>query len=162
MIRTILLGFVAISSATAMATETTRDSRPRRLADVVAYIESTYPAEVVAVELDPAGDKPAHYHVEMRFPRNIPVALDVDAATLDVVSREPTLLSPASATMYDALRVTAAHLPGIVTFAVLDAVDGTPAHYDVDVRLPRGDIARIKIDAATREIGWRKPAIAPR
>lgn len=61
-----------------------------------------------------------------------------------------------------ASKAAAAHLPGIVTFAVLDAVDGTRAHYDMDVRLPRGDIARIKIDAATREIGWRKPAIVAR
>lgn len=162
MIRTVLLGFVAFSSVAVMANEAASSSRPRKLADVVAYIEASYPAEVVAVELDPAGDKPAHYHVEMRFPRNVPVALDVDAATLDVVSREPVMLPTASASMHDALMLVAAHLPGTVTFAVLDAVDGTRVHYDVDVRLPRGDIARVKIDAATREIGWRKPAIVAR
>jgi hypothetical protein len=32
-------------------------------------------------------------------------------------------------------------------------------HYDVDVRLPQGAIARLEVDPATLQIAWRNPAI---
>jgi hypothetical protein len=50
-------------------------------------------------------------------------------------------------------------VPGHVLVAEFDAASGTPAHYDIDVRLPRGAVARLKVDPATRQIGWRSPAI---
>jgi uncharacterized membrane protein YkoI len=41
----------------------------------------------------------------------------------------------------------------------LDIGNGVPAHYDVDVALLQGAIARLKVDATTGEISWRTPAI---
>ena len=60
--------------------------------------------------------------------------------------------------LYAAAMVTAA-IPGELLVAELDTTNGVPPHYDVDVRLPQGAIARLKVDAATRQIGWRTPAI---
>lgn len=42
--------------------------------------------------------------------------------------------------------------------AELDAVDGASPHYDVDVRLPGGQIARLKVDASG-QLGWRTPPV---
>ena len=41
----------------------------------------------------------------------------------------------------------------------VDTGDGTRPHYDVDVRIGGGKVARLKVDAETRSTGWRQPAI---
>jgi hypothetical protein len=46
-----------------------------------------------------------------------------------------------------------------VIAAELDAIDDRTPHYDIDVRLPGGEIARLKIDLQTRQLGWRTPPI---
>jgi len=50
-------------------------------------------------------------------------------------------------------------VPGQLLVAEFDAASGASAHYDIDVRLPHGAVARLKVDPATRQIGWRSPAI---
>jgi len=129
------------------------------LADVVRTLESRYPGKVIAIELDAAGDRPDHYHVDMRFPQSGVARLDVDAATLAVAGREPVGTPPATPFVY-AVALVGSAIEGQVVGSRFDDTNGAPAHYDVDVALPSGAIARLKVDATTGTIGWRTPAIA--
>lgn len=129
------------------------------LADVVRTLEARYPGQVTAIELDAAGDRPDHYHVDMRFPQSGVARLDVDAATLDVAGREPAGMPPATPFVY-AVALVGSAIEGQVVATRFDDTNGVPAHYDVDVALPSGAIARLKVDAATAAVGWRTPAIA--
>jgi uncharacterized membrane protein YkoI len=122
-------------------------------------MESRYPGKVAAIELDASGDKAAHYHVDMRFPKGGLEKLDVDAATLRIASREAAPTAAGSIPLLYAAAMVTAAIPGQMLLAELDATNGAPPHYDVDVRLPQGAIARLKVDAVTRQIGWRTPAI---
>ena len=160
-IRTLTLTALALSTVTAaaVAAASSPAGRAPGLGEAVARLESRYPGKVVAIELDAAGDKAAHYHVDMRFPASGLARLDVDAATLDIASRLPAPLATGSATLAEVAGLLGAAIPGQMTVAQLDATSGLPPHYDVDVRLPQGAIARLKVDAATRQIGWRDPAI---
>jgi uncharacterized membrane protein YkoI len=157
-IRTVALALFAITPV-AFATDTSPVTRTLQLGDVVANMESRYPGKVAAIELDASGDKAPHYHIDMRFPNGGLAKLDVDAVTLQLASREvvPLAAEPVPL-LYAAAMITAA-VPGQIVVAELDAMNGMTPHYDVDVRLPHGGIARLKVDAATRQIGWRTPAI---
>src|SRR5512144_1974746 len=95
----------------------------------------------------------------MRFPTSCMATLDVDAVTLAIASRHPAPLPAGSATLDHAASLISKHVPGQVLAAELDTSAGVAAHYDVDVRLPQGAIARLKVDPATRQIAWRHPAI---
>lgn len=159
-IRALALSAVALSSAAALAMTQTPADRPLKLAEVVAQMESRYPGEVVAIQLDTSGDKRAHYHVDMRFPESGLAVVDVDAATLAIASRHLTPLPAGAATLDHAASLVSGHVPGTVLVAQLDTSEGAAPHYDVDVRLPQGAIARFKVDPATRQIAWRNPAIA--
>ncbi len=158
-IHTLALTAIALSSAIAWAAPTPPAGRTLGLTETVARLESRYPGKVVAIELDDSGDKAAHYHVNMRFAEGGQTQLDVDAVTLDVALREPAPRAAGSATLADVAALLAAAVPGEMIVATFDATDPLPAHYDVDIRLPQGAIARLKVDAATRQIGWRTPAI---
>jgi uncharacterized membrane protein YkoI len=158
-IRLLVSALAALSATVASATSPATAGRPLNLALVVSHLESRYPGEVVAIELDASGDKPAHYHVDMQFPDSGLARVDVDAATLDVAAREPVRPAPGSATLADATALVAASFPGRVTAAELDSTQGVAAHYDVDVLLPTRHVARLKVDSATRQIAWRVPAI---
>lgn len=159
-IRALALTAAVLSSATAFAVTQSPADRPLTRAEVVTQLESRYPGEVIAIQFDASGDKPAHYHVDMRFPRSGLATLDVDAVTLAIASRDADPLPAGSATLDFATALVSSHLPGEVVIAQLDASDGGAPHYDVDVRLPQGAIARLKVDPATRQIAWRSPAIA--
>ena len=161
-IRTLALTAIAVFSASPFAMASSPAGDPVKLAQVVTHMESRYPGEVVAIQFDGSGDKRAHYHVDMRFPEGGLAILDVDAMTLAISSREPAPLKAGSTTLAHAAALIARHLPGQVVVAELDAFDGTAPHYDVDVRLPNGAIAQLKVDAATRQIAWRDPAIVDR
>jgi len=161
-IRTVALTAIAVFSVIPFAAASSPAGQPAKLAQVVAHMESRYPGEVVAIQFDGSGDKRAHYHVDMRFPESGLAVLDVDAVTLAIASREPTPLAAESATLAYAAALIATHLPGQVVVAELDSFDGTAPHYDVDVRLPQGAIAQLKVDSATRQIAWRSPAIVDR
>lgn len=158
-IRTLALTIIALSAATTFAMASPPPGQPLKLAEVVAHMESRYPGEVVAIQFDGSGDKDAHYHVSMRFLENHLAMFDVDAATLTLDSRNPTSLTAGSATLAYAAALVSAYIPGQVIVTELDAFEGVAPHYDVDVRLPQGTIARLKVDPATRQIAWRNPAI---
>jgi uncharacterized membrane protein YkoI len=156
--RTLAIALLALSPS-AFAADPSPADRALDLRDVVAAMESRYPAKVVGIQLDASGDKPAHYHVDLRFPQSGIAKLDVDAATLEVDAREGSELTPASMPLVHATALIMTAVPGQLLSAELDTTNGVAPHYDVDVKLPQGDIARLKIDATTRQIGWRTPAI---
>ena len=158
-LRHIALTAVALSSAVAFATAPSTVVRPLPLAEMVAHLESQYPGKVVAIQFDASGDKRPHYHVDMRFPASGLATVDVDAVTLAIASREPVALPEDAATLADAALLVASYVPGQLLVAHFDSSDGSAPHYDIDVRLPRGATARLKVDPATREIAWRNPAI---
>lgn len=124
----------------------------------VAYLEQHYPGQVVAIALDTSGDKPAHYHVDMQFPDAGTAFLDVDAATREITSHDHAGASYDGATLSEAAALAGSQLRGRVIAAQLDT-SGVAAHYDVDVRLPQGDVARLKVDPQTRALGWRTPPV---
>jgi uncharacterized membrane protein YkoI len=155
-IRSLLFALIAGSTAAAASTPATP---VMALGDVVRQLEARYAGKVIAIALDDAGDRSAHYHVDMSFPASGLARLDVNAATLEVASRESAPLAAGSASLVGAAALVAQAIPGEVLVAELDATNGVPAHYDVDVRLPQGAIARLKVDPATLQIGWRSPAI---
>jgi len=98
-------------------------------------------------------------NVDMRFPGSGAATLDVDAMTLAIASRDAGPLAAGSATLSEAVALVAAQIPGQLTMAELDAGAGAPPHYDIDILLPQGALARLKVDTATRQIAWREPAI---
>jgi uncharacterized membrane protein YkoI len=158
-VRTLAVSLISLASVAALAASPTSASRTLGLGQTVVVLESRYPGKVVAIALDDSGDKSAHYHVDMRFPKSGLARLDVDAATLAIASREAAPLTGGSTGLVNAAVLVAAAIPGQMLAAELDAAEGVPAHYDVDVRLPHGAVARLKVDAASRQIGWRSPAI---
>jgi uncharacterized membrane protein YkoI len=157
--RNLAFALLALSSVSASAAATSPAGSPIGLGEAVVLLQSRYPGKVMAIEFDASGDKPAHYHVGMLFAESGSVTVDVDAVTLEIASRHDTPLAPGSATLADAASLLATELPGDVLVAKVDATAGAKVHYDVDVRLPQGSIARLKVDAATRQIAWRNPAI---
>jgi uncharacterized membrane protein YkoI len=156
--RMLTVALLALSSS-AFAANSRPTGRPLELVDVVASTESRYPAKVVAIQLDASGDKAAHYHVDLRFPGDGVAKLDVNAATLEVTAREASRLSPDSVPLVHAAALVMTAIPGQILTTELDATNGVAPHYDVDVKLAQGGIARLKVDATTRQIGWRTPAI---
>ena len=106
-----------------------------------------------------AGDKPAHYHVDMRFPDSGLARVEVDATTLELASRFPERIDSGAATLPEVASLIGGLVPGQITAVELDSTVGTPAHYDIDVRLPDGPTARLKVDARTCRIAWREPAV---
>ena len=153
------LVFTALAAISASAAAESTAPRPLRLAEMVAYLESNNAGEVVGIELDGSGDKRPHYHVDLWYPQLGLARYDVDAVTGDISAHDTGGPPSGAATLYEATALIAAQLPGQLIHVELDTGDGAPAHYDVDMRVADGKIARLKVDAATRSIGWRQPAI---
>jgi uncharacterized membrane protein YkoI len=114
---------------------------------------------VTAIQFDASVDKRPHYHVDLRFPQSGIATLDVDAVTREISAHHVLELGSDVATLPEVSALIAQQIPGQMTIATLDAADGLAPHYDVDVRLLGGKLARVKVDAATRSIGWPQPAI---
>lgn len=150
-----------LSSAGALAATPPAGGRLVPLDETVLALESRYPGKVVAIALDDSGDKAAHYHVDMRFPESGLARVDVDANTLEISSRDPAPPAALPIGMVHAVARIASAVDAPIVTAQLDTANGAPAHYDVDVRLPDGWIARLKVDAASGQIGWRTPAVVP-
>ncbi len=147
-------------SAAAFAADASTAAAPVvPLRGAVAFMESRYHGEVVAAALDASGDKATHYHVDMRYPDSGIARLELDARTLDIASREQPRPSAGWTTLPGAAAAAAAQLDGQVLTAELDSVDGASPHYDVDVRLQGGEIARLKIDPRTQRMAWRTPPV---
>jgi hypothetical protein len=75
-------------------------------------------------------------------------------------------LSGAFVMKFRSLALTALAVSSATAFAMapspaerLRKVADVVAHYDIDVRLPGGSVARLKVDPQTRQIAWRNPAI---
>ncbi len=158
-IRTLALTAIALSAAATLALASSPTGSPLKLAEVVAHMEAHYPGEVAAIQFDESGDKRPHYHVDMRFPASGLVRVDIDAVTLAMASRDVVPKTTGPATLVAAAALVAGQIPGQVLVAELDVSEGAAPHYDVDVRLPQGAIARLKVDPATLQISWRNPAI---
>jgi hypothetical protein len=58
----------------------------------------------------------------------------------------------------DVAAVAATRLHGEVTSVALDGAAAAP-RYDVDVRVAAGRSARLVVDPATSEFGWRSPPV---
>jgi uncharacterized membrane protein YkoI len=148
-----------IWSAAALAIDASPGARLVPVREVVPHLESRYQGEVVAIALDAAGDKAAHYHVDLRYPDSGTAKIDVDAQTLEITAR----VQPQSEDGWTSLpgaAALAATLPrGEVIAAELDAIDSASPHYDVDVRLPGGEVARLKVDPKTQRLGWCTPPV---
>ncbi len=158
-IRILASALLALSSTGVLAATPPAAQPFVPLNDAVAALEARYPGKVVAIALDDAGDKAAHYHVDMRFPASGFAYVDVDAATLEIASREAVAHPAWPVGMLHAVaRVTSA-VDGPLLAAQLDTGTGATAHYDVDVGLPDGWVARLKVDAVSGTIGWRTPAV---
>jgi hypothetical protein len=158
-IRTLALTAIALSSAATSAVASVPADAPTKLATVVAHMEMRYPGEVVAIEFDGSGDKGPHYHVAMRFPESGMAHVDVDATTFAIASRDPAPTAERPVSLAYAAALVGAYLSGEVVVAELDAFGSVAPHYDIDVRLAHGPIARLKVDPATRQIAWRNPAL---
>ena len=150
---------IALSSAATIAAASSPAGDPLKLGAVAAHMESRYPGEVVAIQFDGSGDTSAHYHVDMQLREGGLAILDVDAVTLAIAWRDILPPPAGSATLAGATALVATHLPGDVVVAELDSSGGVTPHYDIDVRLPQGALARVTVDPATRQIGWRNPPI---
>lgn len=158
-IRTLVFALAGLASAATFASGLPHAGRPATLAEMVAHLESRYPGEVTAIQYDASGAKGPHYHVDMRFPASGLAQVDVDAVTFRIASRDVGPLPGDSATLAEAVRFVNAQIPGQVTLAALDPAYGRSPHYEIDVRLAHGGIAQLRLDPATRQIGWREPAI---
>lgn len=133
-------------------------SQPMTLVQAVDYMQSLYPGEVVAAELDTSGDKPAHYHVDIRFPHGRTAYLEVDALTRAIASRMPSVESgPGTMDLVRGAQFIAAHYPGTVTLAEIDGSNAKDIHYHVDMRLANGRAARFRLDPENGAIRWRNP-----
>ena len=146
-------------SAGALAADASLAARPVPVRDLVPYLESRYQGEVVAIALDAGGDKAAHYHVDLQYAGPAIAKIDVDATTLDIAARVHPLSEEGWTSLAGATALAATLLRGEVVAAQFDSIDGRVPHYDVDVRLTGGEIARLTVDPKTRQLGWRTPPI---
>ena len=153
------IGLVLSMMGSAAAFAADAPANPLALRQVATYMEARYQGKVVAITIDNSGDKAAHYHVDLFYPEAGLAKLDVDASTLEISARTQPLQATAWSPLHVAAASAAAGLGGQVIAATLDSVDGADSHYDIDVRLPTGDIARLKVDPVTRQFGWRTPPV---
>ena len=161
-LRTIALTIAALSAMPVLAWASSDDDGPRELRKVVKRLEARYPGEVVAIARDASADERPHYHVDMNFGAAGTARLDVDARTLELDTRELPHATPGGASLADAVALMAAHVPGEIIVAEVDAAPGIAPHYEIDVRLPDRAVAQLRVDAATRAIAWRTPhVVAP-
>ncbi len=78
--RVMFAAIVAVSTS-AFSAGPAQSPAPLRVADIVAHMESNFRgAEVTAIQLDASDNKPAHYHVQFRYPENRFVSFDGDQA----------------------------------------------------------------------------------
>ena len=161
-LRTLATTIIALSVLPVISWASSNDDGPRELRKVVKHLEARYPGEVVAITRDASADERPHYHVDMSFGAAGTARLGVDARTLELDTRELSHASPGGASLADAVALVAAHVPGEIIVAEVDAAPGSAPHYEIDVRLPDRAVAQLRVDATTRGISWRTPhVVAP-
>lgn len=156
---TLAMTLTVMGSAGAFAADALPAAQPLPLREMVSYMESHYRGEVVAIEMDASGDKAAHYHVDMRYPDAGTAKIDVHATTLAISGRDQPRSQDGWTSLAGAAALASTQLRGQVIAAELDSIDGSSPHYDIDVRLSGGEIARLKIAPQTRQFAWRTPPI---
>ena len=161
-LRTLATTIIALAAMPALALASSGADESRELGKVAKRLESRYPGEVVAITRDAAEDERPHYHVDMSFGAAGIARLDVDARTFELDTRELPHASPGGASLAEAVALVAAHVPGEIIVAEVDAAPGIAPHYEIDVRLPDRAVAQLRVDATTRNIAWRTPhVVAP-
>ena len=122
--------------------------RPLDLVQAMELVGSTYPGRVIAAQADPIGGDRSHHHVDMLLANGRVAKFDVDAVTRRIYNRLPPEEAPASpVSIGEAAKKAEARTGGRVVSAEYDP-DPAP-HYHVAVRLPKGKVARIDVDAAS-------------
>jgi len=158
--RLLVAALTAAWSVGGVAAETPSGDGFIPVRDAVAYVEAVYRGEVVAIELDAAGDKDAHYHVDLHYPGAIVAPLELDARSMEARVRHAQLGAQDGITLGDAAVLAVQTLGSGELIAVqLDATDSNAVHYEVDVRLPAGQVARLKLDPRNGQLDWRSPPI---
>jgi len=124
------------------------NSRPLDLAQAMELVANTYPGRVIAGQADPVGGDRSHHHVDVLLTSGRVAKFDVDAVTHRIYNRLPPEDAPASAvSIGDAIKKVEAQTKGRVVSAEFDS-DPAP-HYHVAVRLAKGKVARMDVDATT-------------
>lgn len=124
------------------------NARPLDLAQAMELVAKTYPGRVIAAQADPIGGDRSHHHVDVLLVNGRVAKFDVDAVTRRIYNRLPPEEAPDSAiTIGDAVKKVEASTRGRVVSAEFDP-DPLP-HYHVAVRLPKGKLARLDVDATT-------------
>lgn len=129
------------------------------LSQAIQFVKSSVPGEVVAASLDSSGDKPMHFHIDMRLPHGALVRLEVDPATRRILSRASAAeVQQGALTISEVLDRVSQQFPGDVTRIELDDSDAVQQHYHVDVRLSNGRLARLRVDSGSGKISGRSGA----
>jgi hypothetical protein len=150
---------IAAALGTVAAADAADNVRDLTHEELVAHIESAYLGKVTAIQRDTSSDDRLHYHVLLQLPDGALAKFDVDAATRKITTHESGPVPPGAAAPGEAAMLVTMMLRGPqVTMVEFDAGDGAAPHYDVDVRVPTG-VAQLRVDAATRWIGWRQPPV---
>lgn len=122
--------------------------RPLDLVQAIELVAKTYPGRVIAAQADPIGGDRSHHHIDVLLSSGRVAKFDVDAVTRRIYNRLPPEEAPESAiSIGEAVKKVEARTKGRVVSAEFDP-DPAP-HYHVAVRLPKGKIARLDVDATT-------------
>jgi uncharacterized membrane protein YkoI len=147
----------ALAIAAAFATTSAFAAGPhaiRGLLDLPGAVDTViqaYPGRVIAAQLDASGGESTHYHVDVLLPNGKVAKLDVDARTRQIVSRMPPEENAAETLpLAEAIKLAQASSRGKVISAEYDP-DPVP-HYHMNVRLPRGAVARFDLDISTGKL----------
>lgn len=157
-LRSIAFAATVLLAASAVASDRPPANSPT-LSKVVERLESRFHGDIVSVRYDDATGVVPHYHVDVRYTGHLLLGFDVDAETLDVVATPDVARDAPPAALADIAALAAVRMDGKVTSVALDAGRQGAPRYDVDVRVADGRIARLTVDPATREIGWRTPPV---
>ena len=158
-IRTLALALTSLASAAVFAAAPSAAGAVPAIGETVAQLESRYPGKVVAIAstlratrpritTSTCGSRGAGWRGWTWTPRRSRSRRANARRSRPGPQRSPT-----------PRLCWRAAVPGEILVAELDAATGAAPHYDVDVRLPEGAVARLKVDSATRRIDWRMPAI---
>lgn len=146
----------ALGAAPAIAAKARAPQAAIDISQAIELVSQEFPGRTIAAQVDPVGGESVHYHIDVLMPTGRVARLDVDASTRKIVSRMPPEEAPADAlTLGDAVKAVQKKTGGRVVSAEYDP-DPQP-HYHMNVRLPKGKLARYDMDLQTRALAAHKP-----
>ena len=150
--RTAIAALVATAfAAPALAARPAAPQPEIDLGQAIELVAQEFPGRTIAAQVDPVGGESVHYHIDVLMPTGRVAKLDVDARTRKIVSRmPPEETSEGVISLGDAVRATQRSTKGRVVSAEYDP-DPRP-HYHMNVRLPKGKLARYDLDLETRSL----------